>query len=512
MMKRVLSVLLTLSIIVALCTAMTGCDVISELKDRIPVGQDEADVPDENDHDDDSEEKEAPDSTIALIVGKQELTAVELNYFYIDAVTQFYNAYGAYASMFGLDVTKPLNEQINDISTSTSWADYFLTTAQENAKAVCAMVDEAESNNFTMSPEEIAYIDARIEYLSVYAGYYGYSDVDDYLVAVYGSGASVKTIRGYYEKYYLAQAYQQHITDSLNYTKADLAAADAENPAYYTSYSYNSYYISNNNPDAEETARQLTTETITSVETLDAAVAALDINADNGHVISTPYENQRFPDINIAIQNWISDMNRQPGDLDYIPHITVSDDGSETVNGYYVVFYVGCETNDSPLANVRHILAKFEGSTVDENGWPIYSDEEKLAAKAIAEDLLAQWQAGDATEESFAAMANQYSDDGDGTTGGLYSDIYPGQMVTAFEDWCFEEGRMPGDTGIIETEYGYHVMYYVGDSEMTYRDYLITQELTTRDIASWYDNLMESTTLTLKDTTFVPMDMVIAES
>ena len=41
-------------------------------------------------------------------------------------------------------------------------------------------------------------------------------------------------------------------------------------------------------------------------------------------------------------------------------------------------------------------------------------------------------------------------------------------MVTNFNDWCFDESRQPGDHGIVETEYGYHIMYFVGDSETVF--------------------------------------------
>ena len=37
-------------------------------------------------------------------------------------------------------------------------------------------------------------------------------------------------------------------------------------------------------------------------------------------------------------------------------------------------------------------------------------------------------------------------------------------MVASFNDWIFDEARKPGDTEIIETDYGYHVMYFVGDN------------------------------------------------
>ena len=34
-------------------------------------------------------------------------------------------------------------------------------------------------------------------------------------------------------------------------------------------------------------------------------------------------------------------------------------------------------------------------------------------------------------------------------------------MVEEFNDWIFDENRKPGDTDIVETVYGYHVMYFV---------------------------------------------------
>ena len=38
-------------------------------------------------------------------------------------------------------------------------------------------------------------------------------------------------------------------------------------------------------------------------------------------------------------------------------------------------------------------------------------------------------------------------------------------MVVAFNDWCFDESRKPGDSGLVRTEFGYHIMYFVGAEE-----------------------------------------------
>ena len=35
-------------------------------------------------------------------------------------------------------------------------------------------------------------------------------------------------------------------------------------------------------------------------------------------------------------------------------------------------------------------------------------------------------------------------------------------------EWCFDDARKPGDTGIVKTDYGYHVMYYVSKGEAVF--------------------------------------------
>ena len=169
--------------------------------------------------------------------------------------------------------------------------------------------------------------------------------------------------------------------------------------------------------------------------------------------------------------------------------------------------------NNFPLVNVRHILAGFEGGTTDSTtGVTTYSDAEKTAAEVEAAALLDEWKNGAATEESFAVLANEKSDDGDGTTGGLYENVYPGQMVYAFNNWCFDSARKAGDTDIVETEYGYHVMYFSGNSNITYRDFMIETELKDAALNDWYTGLIEAATHTMGDTKYLRTDLVLSSN
>lgn len=469
--------------------------------------------------------------TVAVTLGDHEISAAEFNCFFVDAVSNFYSQYGSYASLFGLDVTKALDQQFYDEENQVTWADEFVNSAKENVKAVYGIVDEANANGFTLSDEDKASIDSQLSTMSTYAALYGYSNLNGYLQAMYGNGANEEIVRSYFEACYTAQAYQNAVSEGLEYTAADIEAKDAENAAAFSSFSYNSYYLAANKfleggvegedgtftySDEEQAAAveaaKAAAQSLTSandVEQFDKAIAALDINAEVENAASTASNNTSYDYVNSVIQSWVTDSKREEGDMTVIPSTTTDEDGKETINGYYAVYFSGRDDNEMLLQNVRHILTKFEGGTTDESGNTTYSDEEKAAAKETAEAIYADWQAGEATEESFAALANEKSDDGDGTTGGLYENVYPGQMVANFNDWCFDEARGVGDTAIVETEYGYHIMYYVGASEQTYRNYMIENTLRSEDVEAWYTAIVEAQTLTDGSFEYVPGGMIL---
>lgn len=118
-------------------------------------------------------------------------------------------------------------------------------------------------------------------------------------------------------------------------------------------------------------------------------------------------------------------------------------------------------SREDKYVDVRHVLIMPEGAdssnirteTFDEAAWE--------SARVKAQELLDMFVEGDKSEESFAALAMEYSQDGSASNGGLYTDVAKGQMVEAFENWCFDENRETGDYGIVETEFGYHLMYFV---------------------------------------------------
>ena len=121
-------------------------------------------------------------------------------------------------------------------------------------------------------------------------------------------------------------------------------------------------------------------------------------------------------------------------------------------------------TRDMKTVDVRHVLIMPEGASGENIRSETFPEDAWEVSRVKAEELLAQWEAGDRSEESFSELAKAHSDDGSAASGGLYTGVMEGQMVTAFNDWCFDDARQPGDYGLVETEFGYHLMFFVNSA------------------------------------------------
>lgn len=110
--------------------------------------------------------------------------------------------------------------------------------------------------------------------------------------------------------------------------------------------------------------------------------------------------------------------------------------------------------------DVRHILIAAEGGAASGT----YTDEDWENWRASAQFILDDFLADEPTEEKFAALAKEQSvDTGSKENGGLYNLLTKDtNFVQEFKDWYLDESRQPGDTGLVKTVHGYHIMYFSG--------------------------------------------------
>ncbi len=457
----------------------------------------------------------------AATIGNTDYSAAEVSYYYFSAyqVTAMYAQYGLTAYDTSVAPEKQTYSTDAETGEVTTYADYFRQSALDQLVSVTAMYEAAMADGYTEADVKDT-VDAEIASTEVSARNNGYSSLKQFLVAMYGKMITPSIYRDIITRQAVADLYKSDYTSSLEYTDADLDAYYAENADTLDTYEYSYLYFTpaevettdaDGNELSEEEVAAAKTQAMTdakakadeaaqrladgeSVEDIAAALEPSSSAAGNSSLGSA---------LNSTYADWLKASGRTAGDVDVVEY---------TDNGYYAVAFLGRYVDETPSANVRHILIKAEltqddPATEEDESATEPTEEQMAAARAKAEDILAQWQNGEATEASFAALADEYSEDArneDGSlssAGGLYEHVYPGDFVASFNDWLFNEGaRKPGDTGIVENSgnyYGCHVIYYVGSNpgEFVWKR---TAEQTMANTATteWQEGLEANVTVT----------------
>lgn len=443
----------------------------------------------------------------AATVGDVKLSTAELSYYYYTARSR----YSSTMSMFGssLDNTKSDAEQAHPSDEGKTLRDYFLENALTTAQQTISLADEAVKNGHTDS-EVREDLDNEIDYMKNYAAAYGMG-YSAYLKAVYGSYMTPGVFEKVTRQALLADLAQTEKQTELSdgYTDADLEAyyGEEDHADTYDTFEYSYLYFT---PETVETkdadGNDIEEDKVNAKKAIALAAAKADADEalaalkDGGKVadLAKKYDliDANFGDHTTAVgSSRINSTFREK-------LLELKEDESALVengeSGYYVVTFHSRERVETPTKDVRHILARAESTTDDDNKLVAPTGEAWAAAKEKIDAIVAEFEAGDKSEDSFAKLANEKSDDGDGTTGGLYPKIDPDDgYVPEFLDWIFEDGRKAGDTGVVQHSaeegatsgyYGYHFMYLVGDNEPRWaRD--VRSALTSQDLTAWVEEL-----------------------
>lgn len=424
----------------------------------------------------------------------------------------------------GYDVTlSPADQKTTDEDgNEITWDEQFLNQAIDTMANIKRYYKAAVEADVQLTEEAEKQINETLESYKTYLGNYSLSN---FLQMQYGKGVNESLFKKILNEQQIVSIYQEQIQEELKaeYSADDVNDIYSKDKAKYDVVGFRWFTIDvaetkdaevasgaedtseaaeDKKPVAEELEAQkfidaVKAEANYSEETFKKIVlefadkedeAYEEYKQDGATLLQKITKSAIETNVSKDAANWLYETNesgnyvRQAGDMKYF----LAQDGKAV----YILYATGTPYRDETKhTSVRHILVKFpEASTEPVSGEDVTGEAEEatLSADVKAEceseaasilasynDYIKENTSNVADEQYFGELASNLSDDtGSKSTGGLIENMAnDGQYVPEFEDWAFCEGeyegetRTAGSTGIIETDYGYHVMYFVGADE-----------------------------------------------
>ena len=392
-----------------------------------------------------------------VVINGEKVNKVEFDYVYNTTKNNYITQYGSYLSYFGLDTSKDLSAQM--YSETLSWKDYFEQNAVESLKQNKALMAAAKAEGFTYdTTDEYNTFEETIKTSAASAGV----SEKEYVRSIYGDYATMGRIADYVKNDMVMNAYYQKLQEDNAPSDDEIQSYYEENKATYDSVDYRLTTIEAELP-TEPTELADPVEATPAPDAATDGTAAADTTQDTAYQPSDAeiakamedakvladdaektvakdgdaHENEKKSSVNYLISDWLFDDARKAGDTTII-----TNDNSHC---YYVVAFEQRYLDETPSANVRVIIP----------------NEDKTG-----EEILDEWKSGAATEDSFAELCKQYTQDASAAeNGGLFEQVTASGMTEELSSWIFDGSRQAGDTVAITVNETTYVLYYIGQDQ-----------------------------------------------
>jgi len=461
---------------------------------------------------------------VVMTVGNQKITVAQYELAYINKYNEYINLSSQYKQYYGYDVygfndtTAPADQQSpfqDDDGNYLMWDEQLKNETIKSLKEMFVLYSDAIAKGYKLTKDEIAEVDKELEELRAKAAQSNLG-TDAFLKIYFGNGVNKKVYKNYVEITKIVSRFQEDKQKELGdkYTDKILLAEYNKNPDDYDAVSVRYFKFDietltqGKNETKEELKKRQDAEKASVKKMAENMLA--EVSDEKSFITAAEKYNKK---IEAAADKKDKETDTTEYDADTATELyrtvydslesTISKDAAKwafadgrkvldksvftTDSACYVVLLVDTQYALNTI-DVRHILIKFN----DSSSTP--TDKEKADAKKKAEELYKEWKDGDATEESFAELAKKNTEDeGSKENGGLYEAVRSGSMVDSFDNWCFDKSRKAGDTGIVESTYGYHIMYFVSNNKDDLNWKADLKEKHTQDDYSKYlENLLKA--------------------
>lgn len=447
----------------------------------------------------------------AVTINGTKYSAADVQYYYNVVWNNAINtsqSYIMYGIDYGFDYTQAPEKQIYDEATGQTWHDYFIESALEYMKGTTALYKKANESGHTLSEEGQASLNEILDSLDT-AWIGTYNDRNAFIRANYGSYMTYDRFQELLTQEITGSDYAMQMQNSLTYTESDYDTYYQAHKDELDTFTISQFAlqasVETTEGEGEEAVERSEEEIAAALEQAKTETKAIAQEIQSrlqdgespenlaleyaDHLFSSSLHATRTASsvANSSYSEWALDESRTKGDVTLAEYSS-----SNTAHMYYVAQFEDRYLDTTKTANVRHILVAAE----TDEGATEPTQAQYDAAKEKAELLLNQWQSGEATEESFAALvAPNTADTSSAATGGLMENVSTASgYVQTFTDWSLDPARVPGDTGIIQNTgssvKGWHIMYYVSDGMPVWK-LTADNALRSEDYLAWETELLE---------------------
>ncbi|MDD5923237.1 MAG: peptidylprolyl isomerase [Clostridia bacterium] len=417
---------------------------------------------------------------IAMSTKDFEVNDAMMTYYVQDTYDSYLENFADSLSSDGLDTSTDLESQDKD--SDQTWRDFFIQKAEETVHDMLIMAQSAKDSGFELTQSEL---DSMEDYL------------DDIDLSKYPKGITLDDIRDAEMIYRLAIAYDEDVFNSFTYNDTEVDSYYNDHALSYNYFDYRfyalSYSLDSDEDDftiSKEEAAQYAEKLKSSKDEEEFKSHIAEFCRDMApDITDSQIENELYETCitdslyidDDPFSEWVFESGRKVGDI-YYEH----SEEDQT----YVVFYLKSlpQRKEKKTVNVRHIL---------------FSVPQKETAYLVLENaskVLTNWELNGKKEEEFAELAQQYSEDNlSAINGGLMENVAYGETTEQFNAWCFDEERKKGDYEIIQTEYGYHIMYYVGEGIEQWR-VEVSNDMIENDYLSFYEDKSKEYNVEISET------------
>lgn len=494
-------------------------------------------------------------NTVSVKSENFEVNNAMMQYFFNVNYQQMYSS----LSQLGVSTSSGLKDQSYPYSTEMTWFDYFMknvTVPQvENILILC---EAAKAEGIELDDHAKEHIDEAIESIEStiksYSEQYGGAE-NYYLRNMYGYGINLDDIRSALELSQLASLYSEHMLEQYDFTEEEWNARLESDRSDYLKIDYYSYTftaeeeededeettadtaadtaadttaavteVSGSSSDAETTDTETAAEEEEPAERTAAQTAAYNVANLFAEQLKQDYNSAENEEGKIFFKEFVKGYleeyvyNDETDEDEKTEKINTSIDGIENTSvssdatNEFITFAFGEDRVDNVYLLENDSTGEYTVYYITKNPYIEEYNTKNIrliALSAASEGTLSdrvtavieEFENGDKSETSFAALAETYSDDSTAhENGGLYENQGRGDAgIDELDAWLFSDERKAGDysqfsNGESDTSEVTYIVYYVGDGLVKWqRD--VDNDLTNEAYDADYEKLEEKYTI-----------------